>query len=196
MTDVETYEDSYLPYSKPQTLFKVGALDLNANQFRVVTFGKDIAKALLKAGLPPPAWKSPLTFPATILRASHGNDAKGRFVTTATLDTLDPALLALAPSARKLFVGEVSPNLQPGSWDPLVERAARENRIERAALAMVGSFAAGDVVAITGDRLAHVGGVLKSLVGEGKLLPPTGTKRWARYQVAPLPITERADWSG
>ena len=90
------------------------------------------------------------------------------------------------PVAKKKFAfAGHSLNATPGICDELVWRAARENAIEAAALAIVGPLAAGDVRAAIGDPTADVTPVLQRLVEEGKLLPPTGKKRWTRYAVAP-----------
>ena len=196
ISDVETYKSAYKPQSVLQTMFRVGAFDLNADRFRVVTFGNDIAYSLIKAGIELPPWKAPQPVSATIVRASHGNLPQGRFPTSATLEPLDPALVALGPRARKLFAGEVYPNVEQGAWDALRARAERENRIEAAALAQPDWFAAGELAKITGDTQSLVSATLVRLVRDGRIVPNGGKKRGAKYHVASPALIVRADRTG
>lgn len=197
LTGIEREHSAYLPWSEPQELFKVGIYDLATGKVGFARFGRDIAFALVKAGIAPPPWKAPQSFGVEIHRAGHPGENKGRQYTWATLIDLEPTIIAVAPIARRtlLSVGHY-PNLPPGAWADLEERAKRELAIEAAALVMVGEFSAADVRAAIGDPNADLTGVLQRLVREGKLLPPTGKTRGTRYQVAPpSPLIERADWA-
>jgi hypothetical protein len=69
-------------------------------------------------------------------------------------------------------------------WQDVVARAAPESAIEQAALSKTVWFSAGDIRRAIGDPQAEVTRVLKNLVLEGKLLPPTGKKRGTKYRVA------------
>lgn len=197
LTGIEREFSAYLPWSKPQELFKVGIYDLATNKIGFARFGRDIAYAVLKAGIAPPPWNTPQSFGVEIHRDGHPGENKGRQCTRATLIDLEPAIIAVAPLAKRKLVSEGHyPNLPLGAWADLEERAKHELVIEAAALAMVGEFSAAEVRAAIGDPNADVTGVLQRLVREGKLLPPTGKKRGTRYQVAPpSPLIERADWT-
>lgn len=197
LTGVEREFSRYKPWSKPQELFKVGMYDLVTEKISFARFGRDIAFALVKAGIAPQPWNAPQPFGVEIHRAGHPDENKGRQYTWAILIDLEPSIIAVAPIARRtlLSVGHY-PNLPPGAWADLEERAKRELAIEAAALAMVGAFSAADVRAAIGDPNAAVTYVLQRLVREGRLLPPTGKKRGTRYQVAPpSPLIERVDWT-
>jgi hypothetical protein len=197
LTDIENYSSSYYSYSQPQELFRVGIYDLRTQHVGMANFGRDIAQAMMRAKLPPPPWKQPLPFGIAVQRLSHDGEEKGRYVVRVQLLDIDPALLAVVPAAKKKFAQTAHcPTSAPGMWDDFVKRAAKENAIEAAALSMVGPFSAGDVRAKIGDPDAEVTSVLKRLVLEGKLLPPTGKKRGTRYQVAPPLIAPRIDWVG
>lgn len=192
LTDVERFTSSYLAWSTPQVRFKVGIYDLETGRVGFAVFGKDIAYMIVKAGIAPPPWTNPAPFAIELRRDGHDEDEKGRYTGTVTLLPLDPAIAACAGSTRRRFAAEHSPNVLPGVWDDLVERAAKENAIEAAVRGMNGTFSAGDVKAAIGDPDAEVTPVLQKFVREGKLLPPTGTKRWTRYELAtPLLADDR-----
>jgi hypothetical protein len=77
-------------------------------------------------------------------------------------------------------------------WKDLAARVAQEQAIERAALGMVGWFAARDVKAIVGN--VNVSPILGRLVEEKRLVME-GKKRGARYILAPpQPLPDRVDW--
>jgi hypothetical protein len=188
LTDVEAYESSFYGWSEPQLLFKVGVYDLATQKLGFATFGRDIAYSLLKAGLAPPPWTTPQAFGITLHRHSHDGEERGRYLTTVSLLPIEPALLAIVVPAGARFVRMKHwPNAYQGIWREQEERATQDNAIESACLGMSGSFRAGDVKKACGVPDANVTPILKRLVIEGKLLPPTGKKRGTRYQVAPPP---------
>ena len=193
LTDVQRELSRFLPWSEPQELFKVGAYDLTTGKIGFVRFGRDIAFALRKLGLPPPPWKTAAPFAVELHRYHHVGREKGRYRTWASRIELDPALLPLAPEARRRFAREGHcPNSKVGMWDCFEVRASRENAIERAALSMAGVFKAADVKAIVGD--INVSPVLKRLVEEGRLVPASPKT----YRVAPpkiIPVVPRLDWT-
>jgi hypothetical protein len=197
LSDVESYSSSYYPYSEPQELFKVGVYDLASEKIGFATFGRDIAYAMMRAKLPPPPWKQSMPFGIAVRRLLHDDgEEKGRYVVKVHQVPITSSLLSVVRVAKKKFAGTIHcANSTFGMWDDLVSRAAKENAIEAAALSMVGPFSAGDVRAKIGDPDAEVTYVLKRLVLEGKLLPPTGRKRGTRYQVAPPSIAARIDWT-
>ncbi len=196
LTDVESYDFCFYDWSVPQESFRVGVYDLETTKIGWANFGRDIAYAMVKAGVQPPPWKEPLPFGIELHRDPHANgEGKGRFTGWVDLITLDPELVKVLPVALKNFADHRA-NATPGMWDDFVARARRDNAIEAAALSMVGLFSAGDVRKKIGDPNADVTPVLKRLVREGKLLPPVGKKRGTRYQVAPPRAVERSDWAG
>ena len=69
LTDIQAFTDCYLAWSPPQQLFRVGIYDLTTEKIGLATFGRDIAYAILKAGITPPPWTSPAPF-------SHYTDAR------------------------------------------------------------------------------------------------------------------------
>jgi hypothetical protein len=71
-------------------------VDLRTGHLGYFDFGTDDAKALVKAGIKPPAWKEPQVVGIELTRFSHGNQTKGRFKEKVTLIDLDPDLLAQA----------------------------------------------------------------------------------------------------
>jgi len=196
LTDVEAYSSSFYAWSEPQELFRVGIYDLRTQHVGLANFGRDVAYALTRAGVPAPPWRDPLPHGVELHRISHDGEERGRYVTTVTLIPIDAKVMAAVPAVKKVFAGTGHrPNATPGLWSDLVLRAARENAVQAAALAMVGPFSAGDVRKKLGDPEAEVTSALKRLVREGKLLPPTGKKRGTRYLVAPPEVAARADWS-
>ena len=146
----------------------------------------DIAYAILKADITPPPWSVAQPFGFALYRPAHDDEPKGRYLTTATLVPIEPTLHAMVAPARAMFVVMKHwPNAYPGIWQKEEERASRENAIEAAALRMTASFGAGDVRKVSAIDDAHmITRVLKRLVAEGKLMPPTGTKRGTTYRVA------------
>ena len=198
LTDVECYESRYLPWSEPQELFRVGIYDLASQRIGFANFGRDIAFAMMKAGLlPAPPWKQPLPFGVALHRQPHDGEEKGRYRGRVELLEIDPVFHGIVAGAKKRFSAEGHyPGCPTGIWDDLIARASRENAIESAALKMVGPFSAGDIKRSVGKEL-DVTSVLRRLVEEGKLLPPTGKKRGTRYEVAPPPPSpQRLDWTG
>jgi hypothetical protein len=194
ITDIQVFTSSYFAWSPPQQLFKVGIYDLTTERIGLATFGRDIAYAILKAGITPPPWSSPAPFGIALTREGHDRGAKGRYVTTAAVVPLDPGLMRIVPEARKRIATQHYPNAVPGVWSDLVFRAAREKAIESAALGMVGLFSVGDIKKIVGKDV-DVTPVIQRLAEEGKLLPPIGKKRGTRYEVTPLLVT-RPDRTG
>lgn len=197
LTDIQRYSSPYLSWSEAQDLFRVGIYDLKTGCVGYANFGRDIAFAILKAGIGAPPWTSaPLPTAIELHRAPHEDDEKGRYRVSAKLLPLDPAVALVAPKARRLLAG-FTPNAEVGMWDDLAERADRENRIEAAVESMRahGAFSAGDIRKVVGKGV-DVTPVLKRLVAGGILLPPTGKKRGTKYMHAPVSIVERTDWTG
>lgn len=197
LTDIQQYSSPYLSYADPQELFRVGIYDLRTRCVGYANFGRDIAFAILKAGIAAPPWTSgPLPVAVELHREPHEKDEKGRYRVSAKLLPLEPAVALVEPKARRLLAG-FTPNSEAGMWDDLAQRAAKENRIEAAVESMRahGEFSAGDIRKVVGKDAA-VTPILKRLVADGILLPPTGKKRGTKYMHAPLPIVERADWTG
>jgi len=192
LTGIEREFSAYLPWSEPQELFKVGIYDVATGKVGFARFGRDIAFAFVKAGLAPP-WSGPQTVGVEIHRAGHPGENKGRQHTWATLIDLDPAVLAIAPLARRRLVSEGHyPNLPLGAWADLEERAKSELAIEAAALGMVGEFKASDIKKIVGDD-KRISRVLRGLVREGRLEKVKSTGK--KYIVTPPQIIERSDWT-
>lgn len=198
LTDIEASESRYLTCSEPQTLHKVGVYDLRTEHVGWATFGRDVAYAMMKARLPPPPWKAPMSVGVEVHREAHGDgEEKGRYLVEVECVAIPPELHAVVPVAKRKFADAgYWPNSTPGMWDGFVARAVQENAIEAAALAMVGPFSAGDVRRAIEDPHVVVTPVLQRLVRQGKLLPPTGTKRWTKYEVAPPAVPVRIDWQG
>lgn len=192
LTGIEREFSAYHPWSKHQELFKVGVYDLATGKIGFARFGRDIAFAIIKAGIAPPPWSAPQPVGVEIHRAGHPGENKGRQHTWATLIDLDPAVLAIAPLARRRILSEGHhPNLPLGSWADLEERAKSELRIEAAALAMPGTFKASDIKKIVGDD-KRISRVLRGLVREGRLTPVSAKK----YVVTPPKLVTRLDWTG
>lgn len=191
LTGIEREFSAYLPWSEPQEVFKVGIYDLATSKIGFARFGRDIAFALVKAGLAPP-WSGPQTVGVEIHRAGHPGENKGRQCTWATLIDLEHTIIAVAPIARRtlLSVGHY-PNLPLGAWADLEQRAKSELAIEAAALAMTGIFKVSNVRAIVGDD-ERISRVLRRLVAEGRLTPVSPKK----YIVTSPKMIERADWTG
>lgn len=196
LTDIQRYSSPFLPWSAPQELFRVGIYDLRTGCVGYANFGRDIAFAILKAGICAPPWACPLSVAVELHRDPHEDDEKGRYRVSAKLLPLDPAVALLEPKAKRLLAGFTA-NAEVGMWDDLAERADRENRVEAAVESMraQGAFSAGDIKKVVGKD-ADVTPFLKRLVAMGVLLPPTGKKRGTKYMHAPLPIVERSDWTG
>ena len=194
LTGVECFDSAFYPWSTSQRLFRVGVLDLATNELRLCTFGRDIASAMLKAGLPPLPWKSPQKFAIELHRRSHGPNSKGRYITTVSLVEVEPKLQAVVPVAKKAFA-DLCPSAQADEWNECGERAERDKRIETAALTMTSPFTMKDICTATGDSHNNVVTVIKRLVREQKLVPPVGAKRPQKYEVAPPKVIERADWN-
>jgi hypothetical protein len=195
LTDLVTYKTEYCDGGRSQTLFRVGIYDLRTRKVGLATFGKDIAHAMLVAGLSAPPWTGPQQHAIEIWRPPHKDGEKrGRYVTRVELLDLDTELSELLPVAlRKL--ADHQPNSAPGMWSDLELAAAKERDICLAVSAQAGAFSAGDITQRLGDPNANVTSTLQKLVRHGKLLPPVGKKRWARYQVARHPEAARADWT-
>lgn len=191
LTGIASEYSCFKPWSKEQELFKVGILDLATGKIAFARFGRDIAFALIKAGIAPPPWTAPQPVGVEIHRAGHPGENKGRQQTWATLLDLDPAVLAIAPLAKRRLIYEGHhPNLPLGSWADLEERAKSELAIEAAALGMVGEFKASDIRKVVGKD-KRISRVLRGLVREGRLTPVSAKK----YLVTPPQIIERADWT-
>lgn len=182
LTDVETYELEYCQAGRSQTLFRVGIYDLRTKKVGLASFGKDTAHAMLVAGLSMPPWTGPQQHAIEIWRPPHeGGEKRGRYVTRVELLEIDPELLKVLPVAsRKL--ADHNPNSTPGMWSALGLAAAKERDIFLAVAAQVAAFSAGDIKRYLGNPKANVTPTLQKLVRHGKLLPPVGTRRWARYQ--------------
>lgn len=196
LTDIQQYSSPYLSWSTSQELFRVGIYDLRTRCVGYANFGKDIAFALLKAGIAAPPWTSPLPVAVELHREPHEKDEKGRYRVSAKLVPLEPAVALVETKARRLLAG-FTPNAEAGMWHDLAQRAAKENRIEAAVESMRthGAFSAGDIRKVVGKD-ADVTPILKRLVADGTLLPPTGKKRGTKYVHAPVSIVDRADWTG
>jgi len=194
LTDVDTYWSRYLPYSEPQELFRVGIYDLTTQNVGLAHFGKDIAFALVKAGLTPPPWNGPAPFAVELHRRAHYDESKGRYLVNVRPIPIDPQWHSIVPHARRMFRNaEHYPNSVHGMWSAMVPRAARENAIERAAFSMVGWFSAGDVKEIAGP--VSVSSVLARLVEDKRLERNDKRTRAARYRVPSPIITVRSDWT-
>lgn len=191
LTGIEREFSAYHPWSKEQELFKIGVLDLATDKICFARFGRDIAFAIIKAGIAAPPWSAPQPVGVEIHRAGHPGENKGRQHTWATLIDLDPAVLAIAPLARRRILSEGHhPNLPLGSWADLEERAKSELAIEAAALGMLGEFKASDIRAVVGDD-ARISSVLQRLVREKRLEKVSG-----KIYVVPSPkISLRVDWT-
>jgi hypothetical protein len=186
LTDVQTFHSSYYAFSDAQELFRVGIYDLKTKHVGLAHFGRDIARAFLRAGATPPPWIAPMPFGLALHRRYHdNNEEKGRYAVRVERIAIDPALLTILPQARAMLDGtEHRPDSTPGMWADLAARAAQENAIEKAALSKTVWFSAGDIRKAIGDPDADVTPMLKKLVREGKLLPPTGKKRGTKYRAA------------
>lgn len=191
LTGIERESAAYLPWAEPQELFKVGVYDLATNKIGFARFGRDIAFALLKAGIAPPPWNAPQSFGVEIHRAGHPGENKGRQYTWATLIDLEPTIFAVAPIARRtlLSVGHY-PNVPRGEWSDLEERARSELAIEAAALSMPGVFKASSIEEKIGDD-PRISSVLQRLVRERRLEKASAKT----YRAAAPKIIERADWT-
>lgn len=183
LTDVEECSSSFLPWSKPQRLFKVGAFDLRSKCLGFFTFSLDDVRGMLRAGIPSAPWAAPQTHGIEITRLAHDDgEEKGRFVVTVDLLDVPPELQAIASVAKNAFWHAAhTPNATPGMWKDLVDAVDREQRIEAAALGMTGLFTASDVQAIVGVGV-NVLAVLKKLV-KGEKLQRFGQTRGTRYRV-------------
>lgn len=198
VSDAKTYTSAMYGQSRPQVWYRVGGLDLTTGGLGYFEFSTDDARAMLKAGsLTPLPWRSHQLSGIELKRHSHGSQDRGRFRETVALIKLDPAILAHGPALRSYFDKTLSfvGNTEPGKWSGIEAWAARENRIENAALAIVGWFSAGDLRKVLGAPL-NVTPILARLVGEGRLAPNGKKRRGARYMVAPPKMTERLDWTG
>jgi hypothetical protein len=184
LTDVESFESCYLAWSPPQQLFRVGIYDLATKKIGFAVFGKDLAYAILKAGIAAPPWSSPAPFGIQLHREAHDDDEKGRYRATVELLPIESVVAGVVAEGRRALASdsEHTPNALAGMWSELAQRAASENAIETGILGMFGPFSAGDVKKAIGDPDADVTPVLQRLVKEGKLLPPTGKKRWTRSE--------------
>lgn len=196
LTDIYRYTEKFYVWSEPQEMFRVGILDLTTGCYGYANFGRDIAFAILKAGIGVPPWTSPLPVAIELHRDPHEDEEKGRYRVSAKLLPLDPDVALIEPEAKRVFAS-FTPNTEDGMWNDLLERVSKENRIETAIESMraKGIFSAGDIKRMVGKDV-DVTPILKRLVSKGVLLPPKGKKRGTRYLHAPLPIIERADWNG
>jgi len=183
LTDIQSFESSYLPWSKPQDLFEVGIYDLETQKVGLARFGKDLAYALIKLGLPPPPWDRVAPFAVALRRQAHDGEPKGRYLVSAEEIPVQPQWWGVLPTAFKLLYRTPHcPNSKPGMWDDLVARATRENAIEQYALRRLVPFSAGDIKIAIGDPKADVTSVLQRLVADGKLAS-WGKKRGTKYRV-------------
>lgn len=195
VTDTYTYRSSYLDFATEQQWYKVGAVDLATNRLGYFRFSIDDAKAIVRARVSPPPWVQPLPAGLELVRVAHKKGGAGRFPERVTLLDLEPEMIAIGPAARRRFDADAHhPNSVPGMWQAMVAAFALEQRIESAALSMVGTFSAGDIKDVVGGS-ANVTPVLQRLVKERRLVR-SGRKRGAKYQVAPPLIPARVDWSG
>jgi hypothetical protein len=193
LTDVHSYEDSYYSTSEPQQLFRVGIYDLSTKAFGYATFGRDIARALLEAGMSPAPWASPLPAAIELHRAPHGPNPEGRFKVTATLLELPSDAAKVQQAARDIF-RHFQTNATQGMWNDLAASAARNRAIRSAVDSMrpKGDFSASDIKEIVGSQVI-VSPVLAELVEDGVLIQ-SGKKRGTRYRFASPKIVERVDW--
>ena len=77
LTDVETHFSSFLPWSTPQRLSKVGAFDFRTSRIGFITFSLDDVRGILRAGLPPAPWSSPQSGIEVCRLAHRGGEEKG-----------------------------------------------------------------------------------------------------------------------
>lgn len=198
LTDIERYSSPFMPWSEPQDLFRVGIYDLNTGHIGYANFGRDIALAILKAGILAPPWTASLPGAIELRRQPHQGEEKGRYCVSAKLSSLDPDVVLQEKAAKRVFArGSSTPNSKPGMWNDLVKRANLENAIETAVESMRsrGEFSAGDIKKIVGKDV-EVTSVLKDLVARGVLLPPIGKTKGTRYRHAQPKTIDRADWTG
>jgi hypothetical protein len=184
LTDIYDYWSSFYAWSPEQEWFEVGALNLRTERLEHFSFSIDDARAMLRAGVPAPPWKTPLPFALEVSREGHADTEKGRYRVVMTPELLAEDLVAVGRVLRTKFAthaGRV--NAKPGMWQPLVDRVALEKKIEAAALGMTDVFSSGDVKALVGKKV-NVSRVLRDLVEDGRLVK-TGERRGTRYEVAP-----------
>ena len=197
LTDTHHFTSALYGCSTPQRWYRVGGLDLASQRLGYFTFSTDDARALLRAGIDAPPWKIFQACGIELTRRYHGATREGRFRERVARIDLDPALAAQGPALRGYFERSLSfgGNAVPGMWRQIVARAQSEKAIEKAALSMVGWFAAGDIKKVVREGV-NVTRVLARLVLEQRLVPNGKTKRAARYMVASPIMTERVDWTG
>jgi hypothetical protein len=195
LTDVYTEWRSYRSDSTPQKWHRVGCYDLKTQKIGYFLFSVDDARGLLFAGFTPPPWPSGLSRAFEVKRRAHTGVREGRFKLAITTLDIPNEVASLIPQARRMFARDGHwPNSTLGMWGKLAGRVAQEQAIERAALAQVGWFKAGDIKKVVGN--VNVSPVLTRLVEEERLVSE-GKKRGARYMVAPpTPLPNRADWVG
>jgi hypothetical protein len=181
--------------SSVQLWHKVGALDLDSGRLGYFTFSVDDRRAMVAANCPLPPWTQPLPVGIEVCRRAHDGNRMGRYKVRMTRIDLDPITLAMGETAKKMIAHDGhTPNSTPGIWSHLIASATLEATIEKAALAMVGSYAAGDLKKIVGAEV-NVTPVLQRLVEEKRLVA-VGKKKGTRYEIAiPVP-TARIDWTG
>jgi hypothetical protein len=194
VTDTFECYSRYYDFSDEQLWFKVGAIDLETNCIGYYVFGIDDARAMVKAGLPPPPWNQPLTSGVVLARLPH-KGKQGRFPEMVSLVEIEPKLLALGSVARKTFADDGhTPNSKPGMWQKIADHFMLQTLIATTAQAMIGEFSAGDIQNIVGKDVI-VSPVLKKLVLEKRLLRK-GKTRGARYTVVQQTLPTRIDWCG
>lgn len=195
LTDVYVEWRSYRSDSTPQRWHKVGCYDLKTQKVGYFLFSLDDARGLLFAGFTPPPWPAGLSHGFEVKRLAHSGVREGRFKVSINLVEIPTDVASLAPIARRMFARDGHwPNGTLGMWKELAARVAQEQSIERAALAQVGWFKAGDIKKIVGQ--VNVSPVLGRLVEEEHLVME-GKKKGTRYMVAPpTPLPNRADWVG
>jgi hypothetical protein len=197
ISDAKTFMSAMYGQSRPQTWYRVGGLDLSTTKLGYFHFSSDDSRAMAKAGLDLLPWKVQQSRGIELTRHSHGSQNKGRFRETVALIELEPVLLAQGPALRSYFENVLGfrGNTKPGVWNAIEVWAARENEIEKGALAMVDWFSAGELKEALGENV-NVTPILVRLVKEGRLKPNGKKKRGARYMVAQPEVTERLDWTG
>ncbi len=195
LTDVYTEWRSYYSNSTPQKWHRVGCYDLKTQQIGYFLFSVDDARGLLFAGFSPPPWPSGLSHAFEVKRLAHAGVREGRFKVSITALDIPSEVASLIPHGRRMFARDGHwPNSTLGMWGKLAARVAQEQAVERAALAQVGWFKAGDIKKIVGK--VNVSPILARLVDEGRLVMD-GKKKGARYIAAPpTPLPNRADWVG
>lgn len=178
LTDVQSEWSSFYLWAQPQQLYRAGIYDLKTGRVGFARFGRDIAYAIVKAGVRVPPWRSPLDVAIEVERERHDGEPKGRFRTKVKRVELDESVTELLPlMLRMLATVELLPSSLTGMWNDFEERAASENAIERAALSMPGLFKTSNVKSVVGND-TRISRVLSRLVRERCLV-----REGRRYRV-------------